>query len=112
MGIAERKERERRLREEMILDAAEKVCLEKGFKGATVDEIAEKAELSKGTIYLYFESKELILMGIELRGTNTLADYFTRAAASEDTGIGKVMSIGRAYYQFSQDFPCYFAAMS
>ena len=36
--------------------------LERGFKAVTVDNIAEKAEVSKGSIYLCFESKEEILL--------------------------------------------------
>jgi AcrR family transcriptional regulator len=112
MGIAERKERERRQRMKLILDAAEEVFLDKGLKNATIDEIAENAELSKGTIYLYFRSKELIFTGIELRGTKILAEYFSRAADSQKVGIDKVRAIGQAYYNFSQDYPCYFSAMS
>lgn len=112
MGIAERKERERQQRMESILDAAEQVFMDKGLKNSTIDEIAEKAELSKGTIYLYFKSKELIFTGMELRGTKILADYFSKAAASHERGIDKVRAIGQAYYNFSQDYPCYFSAMS
>lgn len=112
MGIAERKERERQQRIDSILDAAEKVFMDKGLKNATIDEIAEAAELSKGTIYLYFKCKELIFTGIELRGTKILADYFSRAARDQKVGIDKVRAIGKAYYDFSQDYPSYFAAMS
>ncbi len=112
MGIEERKERERQQRIDLILDAAEEVFMDKGLKNATIEEIAQKAELSKGTIYLYFKSKEMIFAGIELRGTRILADYFSKAADSKNVGIEKVGAIGKAYYQFSQDYPCYFSAMS
>jgi AcrR family transcriptional regulator len=42
---------------EAILDAAEEVFGTKGFHPATVDEIAQKAKVAKGTIYLYFQDK-------------------------------------------------------
>lgn len=41
-----------------ILDAARKVFVQKGFRDATVDDIAEAANVSKGTVYLYFASKQ------------------------------------------------------
>ena len=52
MGIAERREREREQRRNTILDAAETVFFSKGINLATMDEVAEEAELSKGTLYL------------------------------------------------------------
>ncbi|MDL1893205.1 helix-turn-helix transcriptional regulator, partial [Sphingobacteriales bacterium CHB3] len=52
MGIIERKEREKEQRREEIVTAAEKIFFEKGLAIATMDEIAEAAELSKGTLYL------------------------------------------------------------
>jgi AcrR family transcriptional regulator len=47
-------------RREAILDAARKVFARKGFAGGIVDEIAAEAGLAKGTIYLYFRSKQEI----------------------------------------------------
>lgn len=60
MGINERKERERNRRKEEIIVAAEKLFFTKGIENTTMDNVAEKAELSKGTLYLYFKSKEEI----------------------------------------------------
>jgi len=53
-----RKERERLARRAEIIAAAANVFGEKGFGGATLDEIAERAEFGKGTLYNYFASKE------------------------------------------------------
>ena len=61
MGVAERRLREREARVEAILNAALKVFAARGFQEATIDEVAEEAELGKGTIYYYFPSKEAIL---------------------------------------------------
>lgn len=58
MGIVERKQREKEKRKEEIIVAAYKVFSTKGFNRATVEEIASKAELSPGTLYLYFKNKE------------------------------------------------------
>ncbi|MCG8632895.1 MAG: TetR/AcrR family transcriptional regulator [Desulfobacterales bacterium] len=58
MGIQERKQREKERRRQEILTAAREVFSVKGFNSATMEEIASKAELSPGTLYLYFKNKE------------------------------------------------------
>lgn len=61
---AERREQYLQERRDVILDAAIQVFGEKGFDGASVADIAEAAGLGKGTMYLYFESKEDIFSAI------------------------------------------------
>ena len=58
------KEQRREERRQQILDAAEKVFFSKGVAAATMDEVAAEAELSKGTLYLYFKSKDEIILSI------------------------------------------------
>jgi AcrR family transcriptional regulator len=67
MGIRERKEREKERRRQQIMVAAKKVFTEKGFNKATMDDIAGEAELSPGTIYLYFKNKEELYASLSLR---------------------------------------------
>jgi len=57
---ASRKERERLARRKEIVRAARAVFAEKGFEHATLEEIAERAEFGKGTVYNYFDSKETL----------------------------------------------------
>jgi AcrR family transcriptional regulator len=52
--------RRKQARPNEILDAALKVFAEKGFAGARMDDIARRAGVTKGTIYLYFENKEAV----------------------------------------------------
>jgi len=59
-----RREREKAAHRQEILDAAIKVFAEKGFHEATLDEVAQEAEFSKGTLYLYFSNKEDLLSTI------------------------------------------------
>ncbi len=112
MTTAERREREKQQRIEMIMDAALEVFAEKGLRNATMDDVAGKAELSKGTIYLYFKSKEHLFFAIDTRAGQMLRERFAEAVRSEETGLLKVRAIGRAYYKFCFDFPNYFKAMS
>ena len=111
MGITERKEREKEQRRNDILDAAEKVFFSRGVDNATMDEVAEAAELSKGTLYLYFKSKEELYMGIHIRGHKILNDMFCQALETAGPGIQKVREIGKAYFRFSREYPNYFHAL-
>jgi len=51
-------------RRNQILDAATEVFTQKGFQKARMDDIVERAKLSKGTLYWYFKSKDEIILGI------------------------------------------------
>jgi len=51
-------------RKVQILNAAESVFTKKGFDEARMDDIAEKTGLSKGTLYLYFKSKDDLIIAI------------------------------------------------
>ena len=53
-----RKERERRFKRQEIINAAREVFAQRGFVSATLDEIADRAEYGKGTLYNYFQNKE------------------------------------------------------
>jgi len=67
MGIQERKEREKERRKQQIIVAAKRVFSEKGFNKATMEDIASEAELSPGTLYLYFKNKEELYASLSLR---------------------------------------------
>ncbi len=67
MGIQERKEREKERRRQQIIVAAKRVFSEKGFNKATMEDIAHEAELSPGTLYLYFKNKEELYASLSLR---------------------------------------------
>jgi AcrR family transcriptional regulator len=67
MGIKERKERERGRRRQQIMAAAKRVFTEKSYTKATMEDIAREAELSPGTIYLYFKNKDELFASLSLR---------------------------------------------
>jgi AcrR family transcriptional regulator len=75
MGIQERKEREKERRRQQIMVAAKRVFIDKGFGRATMEDIAAEAELSSGTIYLYFKNKDELFASTSLR---TLQYLFLR----------------------------------
>jgi AcrR family transcriptional regulator len=78
VGIAERKEREKGLQQKMrrkqILDAAKRLFYEKGFSAATIEDIAQEAELSPAAIYLYFKNKDDLYASLNLQLLEYLAE--------------------------------------
>jgi AcrR family transcriptional regulator len=64
MGIAERKEREKAERKALILHCTKELILERGVEEISMGEIAERAELSKATLYLYFPSRDILFREI------------------------------------------------
>jgi len=58
MGIAERKQREKEARIELIQKSASRLFNKKGFDKTSMEDIAKEAEIAAGTIYLHFKGKE------------------------------------------------------
>ena len=100
MSIVERKEREKEHRKEEILDAAQKVFFERGLTTATMDEIAETAELSKGTLYLYYKSKEDMYLGVLMRGMEELHTEYERIGVSKISTVEKLLKLKTAYIDY------------
>lgn len=107
-----RKERERALRREYIIDAAEHVIQKNGFEKATMDEIAERAEVGKGTLYLYFKNKSAIYLAICKRGSTLLNQQMGKVLTSEKTGLEMIEALGQTYFKFIQSNPIYFDAFT
>jgi len=58
-----------------ILDAAQRVFLKRGYKSASLDEIAETAPASKPTIYAHFPGKEALFEAVVARVIEGLTDF-------------------------------------
>lgn len=69
-------------RPDEVLDAALELFMDKGFAATRVDDIAKRAGLSKGTVYLYFPSKEAVLEGLVRRAIIPIADSALEALAT------------------------------
>ncbi len=110
MTTRARREREKEERRQTILRAARDVFFEEGFHRATVDSIAERAEVSKGTVYLYFESKESLLAHLLLEGLELLLKHLEEAYAPDRVldAEERLRRLGWAYIQFFQREPLYF----
>jgi len=83
MGIYERKQREKEKRKIEIINAARKVFSSKGFNSSTMEEIATEAELSPGTLYLYFKNKEELHTSLSIEILKYLADELQNVVAEQ-----------------------------
>jgi TetR/AcrR family transcriptional regulator len=111
MGIHERKLREKENRVRQIINAAEDIFFSKGVDTATIDEIAERAEISKGTVYIYFKSKEELIAAVFARALDILREFIRENMAGSKNGLDKIRGMGKAYIAFSRKYPDYFALM-
>jgi AcrR family transcriptional regulator len=111
MGIPERKEREKEQRREEILEAARHVFFMKGLAAATMDDIADKAELSKGTLYLYYKSKEDLYITVMMRGMQLLYDAFEKVAQTASSPAAMLTSLFDAYRTYFDTHRDYFRMM-
>ncbi|MBN1954877.1 MAG: TetR/AcrR family transcriptional regulator [Anaerolineae bacterium] len=110
MSTRARRAREKEERRQSILQAAREVFVQQGFHRATMDSVAEQAEVSKGTVYLYFESKETLLAHLLLQGLEALIGYLEEAYAADRSLAAdeRLRRLGWAYLQFFHREPLYF----
>lgn len=80
MGISERKEREREEMRDLILNAARRLFLSKGFEKTSIRNIADAIEYSPATIYLYYRDKNELLLALHNDGFDKMRAEFATAA--------------------------------
>ncbi|MBI5207238.1 MAG: TetR/AcrR family transcriptional regulator [Candidatus Firestonebacteria bacterium] len=108
MGIQERKIREKEQRKLHIINAGEKLFLKKGLENTKMDEIAKACELSKGTLYLYFRSKEELYLTIILKAMGVLYEMMQDYSLKATNPLDKFRAINEAYLVYYKKFPNYF----
>lgn len=64
-----------------ILDAALQLAAERGISGTTMDDVAERAGVAKGSLYYNFSSKDLLFEGLMLEGMSALTEALREARA-------------------------------
>jgi len=95
-----KKEKEKELRRNNILKAARRLFFDRGFKAVTVDDIAEKAGVSKGSIYLCFESKEEIYAQILISDNIILNDIIKNFSLIEASASQLLKEFARIYVNY------------
>jgi len=99
MGVSERKEREKQARKESILDAARRVFQEKGYHSTTMNKIAEEAELSKATLYLYFKNKDDLFLSMTTEPLKKLKKEFEKIATTDKNPEEKIVLLSHTFIE-------------
>jgi TetR/AcrR family transcriptional regulator, fatty acid metabolism regulator protein len=90
------KDRQREERERLILEAAEELLAEKGYHEMSIDEIAARVGVSKGTVYLHFPSKEELVLAQLERGMRRFiqsVDVVLTSAASPSEKLRSLIEL-------------------
>jgi AcrR family transcriptional regulator len=104
-SAAARGERRRARSREAILDAAEEVFRRRGYEAARVEEIAERADMSVGSIYQHFDGKRVLYLTLVDRALEIFTAYMARSEDERFTPLQKVLAGGDAYLRFHLDHP-------
>ena len=108
MAVARMRIRDPGVRRQGILLAAGRVFVRKGFRSATMEEIAAQAGIGVGTLYHYFKSKEQLFTTLLAESTKLLGERLRAAAAKRLPPTLGLVALLRAYVDYFIEFPEYF----
>ena len=89
-------------REDLILDAADRLLARYGYRKMTIDDLAREAGIGKGTVYLHFRSKEDVVLSHVDRIANRVVTELRVIAASDAPPAAKLseMLVTRVMFRF------------
>src|SRR4051794_37208841 len=89
-------------REDLILDAADRLLARYGYRKMTIDDLAREAGIGKGTVYLHFRSKEDVVLSHMERVVDRVIARLRAIAASDAPPAAKLreMLVARVMYRF------------
>lgn len=114
MGIAERREREKEMIRQGIVEAARDIVSEHGLDALSMRAIAERIEYSPATIYLYFRDKDELLRTVMQEGFVRLRTALQReidAAGPAASAVERYRATGRGYVRFALEHTAYLRVM-
>lgn len=90
----------RAVREEQLLDHAERLFGQQGYQGTSVEDIAAAAQVTRPMVYNYFKSKDGIYLACIQRARGKLATEMIQAVASAQTPFERLAAGMGAYFSF------------
>jgi TetR/AcrR family transcriptional regulator len=111
-GLVTRSDRRKARTVRAIFSAAEEKFLDRGFHGTTVEEIAEAADVSVGSIYVHFQSKERLYLALIERALDVQERYMDEAFKPTLSHGQQLFAAGWAYLRFYLDHPAYFRILA
>ncbi len=107
-----RKQRKIEKRRREILDTAKQLFLHRSYLEVTVDEIADAADISKATIYSYFENKSEIYSAVTIADAETMVTSMQEAIKPEADTRSNLHALAWSYIRFFFANPEYFEKLS
>jgi len=101
----ERKRREKEARRAKIIEAAKRMFLSQGFDTTTMKSIAIEVELSKGTLYNYFKSKDELYLAVAAIAIREMNNFCEKIDTTKMTDLEHLLATGYAIYDFSKHHP-------
>lgn len=93
----------RAARSEQLLELADRLFAERGFHGASMDELARRAGVSKPVIYDHFGSKEQLFAACVRRTGEVLGDRVDLAVLGESDPLARMRAGSLAYFRFLEE---------
>jgi AcrR family transcriptional regulator len=95
-----RKERDKQMREDDFLNAAEKLYADRGYFQTSMEDVAQEAEYATGTIYRYFASKEELYHKLLIRKGNAYFEMIHGILVGKNTSLDKLRAIIHSKVRF------------
>ncbi|WP_084464517.1 TetR/AcrR family transcriptional regulator [Microtetraspora fusca] len=87
LGAVSQAEAERDRRAERILDAAGELLVAWGYPRVTVGDIARRAGVGKGTVYLHFSTKEVLFLTVLMRAQSRMVERFVQEIRADPSAV-------------------------
>lgn len=88
-----RRERKAHQTRQLILDAARKLFRNHPYEDVTMDDISEQADLSRATLYNYFDSKEAIYFEVGIQSLRSISEKQKAVIAPESSGLEQILKL-------------------
>ncbi|MER6533355.1 TetR/AcrR family transcriptional regulator [Streptomyces sp. 900105755] len=111
MSVQERKQRERAVRERLIVATARELAEQQGWDAVTTRRLAERIEYSQPVLYSHFRGKREIIGAVALEGAAEMAAAVRAAASAANSPRERVAALARAYLDFAERNPAVYDAL-
>ncbi len=107
-----RRDREKKIHENEIIQAAEELFRRNGYENTSMDDIAREAQFTRRTIYQYFASKENLFFAVIRKGMLNFQSYLSSGDLNGLNGYEQIEQTMQSCYRFFQDYPEFFRLLN
>jgi AcrR family transcriptional regulator len=111
MTATQRRERDRRHRQELIVRTARDLAEAEGWDAVTTRRLADRVEYSQPVLYSHFENKDAIVRAVAIEGFADLAAQLWAGRLAAPSRDAAVRAVAQAYLDFAAAHPALYEAM-